>query len=198
MSQTETKCVIYKYDFPNGKCYVGQSWDFDTRRKSHPRDKHCQVFYNAIKKYGKPEYEIMATFDSAPSVNVYEMFWIAYHKAKGGCYNIRDGASTGRGRHSERTKAIMRVKMKDNKNFLGKTHTIESRRKMSLAHKSKPKSESAKRKMSENSAWRGKGPVCCGWNKGKPAHNRGVPMSEGQKQKISATKRRKTANSLTP
>ena len=68
--------------------------------------------------------------------------------------------------------------------FYGKHHSEESKRKMSESKKNI--SDETRKKMSES-------------HKGKPAHNKGVPMSEEQKKKLrESAKKRKLLKQLQP
>lgn len=55
------KGIIYMYTSPNGKKYVGQTWDEQKRKSDHKIIAKKSVFHSAIKKYGfnKFKYEIL-------------------------------------------------------------------------------------------------------------------------------------------
>lgn len=62
------KGYIYKYTFPNGKVYIGQTRQSVERRfQEHIADsKHldtCSLCELAIAKYGRPQVEVLATFE---------------------------------------------------------------------------------------------------------------------------------------
>lgn len=48
--------IVYKATFPNGKCYIGITNNFDKRKYDHKRasinGRSCTLFYQAIRKYG--------------------------------------------------------------------------------------------------------------------------------------------------
>lgn len=96
---------IYKYTFPNGKVYIGQTKNLEGRHYGHMYDAKnrktkCVVDY-AIAKYGEPIQEVIETItvdDTELStfqekLNEAEKHWIKYYdatnKLKG--YNIKEG-----------------------------------------------------------------------------------------------------------
>lgn len=98
------KGVIYKYTFPNGKVYIGQTVDLDKRHKQHLYyAKHakgkralCDI---AIAKYGEPKLEVIEeVVEDSPSkfkkmLNEAETKWIKEYDAtnKEIGYNIQQG-----------------------------------------------------------------------------------------------------------
>ena len=199
---TTQKGYIYRATCKkNGKCYIGQTWDFDKRKLKHLLGKsRCRAFANAIKKYGSVSFDWKILHDNCSSqeeMNDLEIAEIAAHDCispKG--YNLKDGGKGGK--HSEETKRNMskprseetkrkmsKPKSEEHKRKiaeahrgkLGTPHSEETKRKMSEAHRGKPRkpfSEETKRKMSEA-------------KRGKP----GKPLSEETKRKLSEAKRGK-------
>lgn len=96
-------CGIYKLDYPNGKCYVGQSKDIKRRMWEHNNIKRLDNHFNspcdlAIKKYGIfKEIEILE-FCPAEQLDEKEQYWINFYhsneKDKG--YNLTIGGQNGR------------------------------------------------------------------------------------------------------
>lgn len=96
---------IYKIENKaNGKVYIGQSIDIDTRWYNHIRElngnRHCNPhFQRAWNKYGKDNFEFMVIEEcTVQNIDERETYWIDYYKAivpKYG-YNITAG---GQGRH---------------------------------------------------------------------------------------------------
>lgn len=75
--------IIYKANFPNGKCYIGQTKnELNTRIIQHKSDSKYNTtnipFYNAIKKYGFDNiiWEIIDEAESPEELDVKEIYWI--------------------------------------------------------------------------------------------------------------------------
>lgn len=75
---------IYKAEFPNGKLYVGATtMTVDERAKIHilsakRGDSGCPVFFNAIRKYGTPEFIELCSVSSAEELDAAELEWISF------------------------------------------------------------------------------------------------------------------------
>jgi group I intron endonuclease len=145
----------------NGKVYVGQTWD--TLREgwlshtSHARRYRgrCPHFHAAIRKYGPEvfDHQVLATADTQEKLDNHERVWIILLRSNDPefGYNIRSGG--GRGYHSESSRAKMRGRVGGGprRGFryseelnqrvaaasTGKTHSPETRRKMSEGLKRK-------------------------------------------------------------
>jgi group I intron endonuclease len=119
---------IYLISSPSNKCYVGITHNALERWKYHQTRKRSAV-YCAVKKYGKENmvFGIIETHESLDEALEAEQFWIQYlgTKAPHG-YNRTGGGE------------------------MGKTHTEETRRKISESRKGKPLSSEHKRKVSES------------------------------------------------
>lgn len=125
---------IYKIrNIINNKLYIGKAEDVHVRWQKHLSDARTNrgyVLHNAIRKYGKDNFEIsiIEKCDNDEQAVIREVFWIA--ELKTNCskpenifgYNLTDG---GEG-------------------IAGHIHTAESRQKMSDALKGKPLSEAHK------------------------------------------------------
>lgn len=111
----------------SGKCYVGQTINFPVRQGKHKYNSEIgkdTYFYRAIRKYGWDdfEWEILDDFIPVDHLDAYEDFYIHYHKAhiSEGGYNLEWGPSE---------KGVTRFYK----------HTEDTRRKMSMLQKGKPK-----------------------------------------------------------
>ena len=101
------KGIIYKYTFPNGKIYIGQTIDLDKRHYQHmyyaknAKGKRalCDI---AIAKYGEPKLEIIEEIiEDKPhkfkqALNEAEVKWINEYNAtdRNIGYNIQNGGHT--------------------------------------------------------------------------------------------------------
>lgn len=168
--------IIYKITSPTGRVYIGKTCKEGTRMSCYRTlNCKCQPFlYKSLKKYGFENHSI-DTIDSFEGDNEYangkEIFWIrswmsnskrwiSYYKYDKGL-NLTDGAE----------------------GMLGYKYSEESKRKMSIAGKGKPKyklrgiplSEQTKNKLSEKAKLR-------------PPPNLGKKLSQERKDQIGASK----------
>lgn len=164
--------TVYKHTAPNGKMYIGMTIQKDlNRRWQYGSGYRTQTrFYRAIKKYGweNLKHEIVMTNLSKEDAEKLEIAMIKEYKTtdpKYG-YNIENGGNCS-GTHSEETKRKISEAQKGCKNHAwgkpsprkGTKASEESKLKNSLSHI------------------------------GKPAWNKGVPMTEEQKKKLRGLKR---------
>jgi group I intron endonuclease len=128
--------IIYKVtNNLNGKVYIGQTIrPLIVRWKQHcnPCNKNCIALHRAIQKYGKENFSIQQ-IDIAcdrDELDKKEIYWINFYNStnseKG--YNLRVGGEHGY--VSEETR------IKISKSATGKFVSDETKRKMSIAHKS--------------------------------------------------------------
>lgn len=176
---------VYALLFQNDNVYIGSSAvSCEGRLTTHLSDlhkgNHCNAKMQAcFNKYGDPEFQILEVCKNPKKVTTREQAWL---DAQPSDVLINFGpalpnALFGKGltdehkrklslaqkgkklrlgkRHSDKTKRKLSELAKGNKNMFGKKFSAETRKKMSLA------------------------------NIGKPAHNKGMPMSDEQKMKIS-------------
>ena len=99
--------IIYMYTAPNGKRYVGQTWDEQKRRWNHrSASGRKSVFHAAIKKYGKDSfvYEILhSNIETQEELNRLESEAITRFNSIAPCgYNLTSGGEGGK--HHEITK----------------------------------------------------------------------------------------------
>lgn len=89
---------IYKLDFPNGKCYIGQAKNIYKRILDHNRyanqghgNHKIQVCEKAIQKYGNiEEFYILEEVNDFTKLDEKESYWIKYYNStiKNNGYNI--------------------------------------------------------------------------------------------------------------
>lgn len=148
----------------NGKVYIGQSIDIDTRWRQHCNAKDNFAIHNAIKKYGKENFKFEVLLECpVDMLNVWERDMIAlYDCISPNGYNLTEGgegykcsdetrlkmsnAQKGKNRSEE-------TKIKISNTQKGKHHSEETRLKMSNIRKGvklKPHSEETKYKISES------------------------------------------------
>ena len=160
----------------NGKVYVGQTQNFRERQATHKYElrtgrhgnRHLQHAWN---KYGEKSFRFQKLeYCAIEHLTEREQHYIDIYKARGLCYNIAlDVKSPMRGRSHT---AESRRKLSDSRK--GKVHSAETRHKISEVNKN-PSAEK-RRKMSET-------------HKGRIAHNKGKVHSEETRRKISEAKR---------
>lgn len=169
---------IYRFkNTANGKCYIGQTIDIVRRYKRHLADakKINNKFYNAVIKHGIDsfKFEVLFTVLDADDLNEIEQYFISEYDSFANGYNSNTGGKSAFGfKHSEETKR----KLSDQKkrynpqkgkplteehkeriaskmrgelgHFYGKTHTLETKRRISAANKGKIIPEDIRLKMS--------------------------------------------------
>lgn len=103
---------IYKItNLVNGKIYIGQSCDIETRLKSHKSCSTNEHLRNSIRLYGVDNFKFEVLEEtSTDTINERERFWISYYDCtnpeKG--YNLTSGGERDGGwHHSEQSKQKM-------------------------------------------------------------------------------------------
>lgn len=152
--------IIYKTtNTINGKIYIGKDSKNDPNYYGSG-----QILKNAIKKYGKCNFtkEIIENCSSPEELDLKEKYWISYFDSTNRDigYNLTDGGTGGDTFTHNPNKETIRETLR--KTSSGKKH-----------------SELTKTKLSMLRSGKGNG------HYGKPAWNRGIPMSNEQKQKLS-------------
>lgn len=144
---------IYKITNPNNQIYIGQSNNI-TRRKYQYSKKQCKrqyKIYNSINKYGwkNHTFEIIKECDINDLNNFEERFIKQYDS-----FNTPHGLNLTSGgdskKHSKETIEKLSKRMKGNKIWLGKTHTTNTKQKISQSNKGKTFSDKTRKKMSES------------------------------------------------
>jgi len=152
---------IYKFThLETGRCYIGQTiQDPNQRRLEHicdskhtPRTYH---FHNALKKYGEDafSFEVIAEASSLDELNILEEKYIKEFDSIANGFNIRNGGgnkthhpdSIKRMSDAQKAARVHRKingtdkgwKRKDGGAMSGKTHSAETKLKMSIAAKAR-------------------------------------------------------------
>ena len=90
--------LIYKHTSPSGKCYIGQTGDYEKRCKNHKKpNNNCVAFRNALNKYGWDNFthEILHKNLSKDSANVLEELYILeYNSIVPNGYNLKSGGNS--------------------------------------------------------------------------------------------------------
>ena len=183
----------------NGKVYIGQSWDIETRIKNHRSHTHNEHLLNAMKKYGTNSFtfETIITFKDGPFtqnyLNKFEKYFVqqydALNEEKG--YNIKEGGQFG--------PIAEETKQKISKTLTGKKQSEETKKKRSISNTGKKRTPEFCKMLSEMMI--GRHPVTeeCKekqrlshlGKKQSPeliakriAHQYGVPLSKEHKEKL--------------
>ena len=125
---------VYKHtNKTNGKMYIGITGQKSVNSRWHRGEgyKECNVFYNAIKKYGWDGFDHEILFDglTKEEAEAKEVELIALYHSNDGKhgYNVENGGHVNK--YTEEQKEQMRQRN------LGKKHSEETKRKMSEVHK---------------------------------------------------------------
>jgi group I intron endonuclease len=151
---------IYKItNLMTKKMYIRQTYnDIDKRFKDHfKKNSNCRYLKNAFEKYGKENFKIelvLICFDE--DLNNFEIEYIKkYNTLVPNGYNLRNGGNNGK--HHEETKIKISKILKNyylihphTNTWLGKTHTEETKKKISDANKGRKLTEETITKMKEN------------------------------------------------
>ena len=100
-NQTKVLSGIYKINFPNGKCYIGQSSNIIRRMREHNCTKKNYPICNAIQKYGPiKEFEFLEEIEpeNLAKMNEKEQYYINFYNStiNGNGYNIAKGGEGAR------------------------------------------------------------------------------------------------------
>ena len=160
----------------NGKHYIGQSLDFEHRKKTHLRAKKNTYFHKAIRKYNyQVGFTILEKDVPLHLLNETERRWIRFYNTfEGEGYNLTDGGGNGRKQpqspefierkrqwcntpeHKEKMRQINlgrkqffspEIIEKIRQANLGKKHTDETKEKLRQAHLGKKLSKEHKEKI---------------------------------------------------
>lgn len=177
-----------------GRAYIGSAVRFSHRWGVHKHElrnnKHGSAYLqNTWNKYGEDAFEfcILEHVEDKARLIEREQVYLSVL----GHFNIcpvagsRFGSSASLATREKISKALMGRKLskesieKRSAKRRGQKRSTESTARSAAARRGKPLSQEHKDKLS--AALKGKSP----WNKGKPAYNRGVPMSAEQRAKMS-------------
>ena len=89
-------CIYKATNLINGKAYVGQTINFELRKKIHKRmEGKCRLFYSAIKKFGFKNFkwEILKECDIS-DLDKYEKIFIKKYNTKNNGYNLTVGGKS--------------------------------------------------------------------------------------------------------
>lgn len=163
-------CIIYKIiNICNQKVYIGQTWSsMDHRFGQHTSSNSCIKLSNAIKKYGKENFniEMIVSVETQELADQMEIFYINQFDSVNIGYNIHPG-----GRGGKLTEGTKKKLSDINK---GKIFTEETRQKMSKAKKGISPKHKGKRTTSTTGI-KGTKP----WNTGTKGI---IPWNKGRKQ----------------
>ena len=210
----EKICGIYKIESPTGKIYIGQSVDIGRRWRYHKemRDKYKKtILYRSFIKYGT-ETHIFTLLEECPKdkLNEREKFYIEKYDTfdtkhgmnltSGGDSNVKmsreakekiSKAKKGKSiphligfKHDEKTKKRLAELATDNKNWLGKNHSEETKAKIREKRKHQIFTEETRRKLSISSTGRKY------LNRKKPSKEMGEKIRElniGKKMNVKRT-----------
>jgi len=102
--------IIYRFTFPNGKVYIGQTNNFKQRLYMHKADMRKETdtpVYRALNKYGWDKV-IKEIFMYCPDllIDEIETHWISFYKNKNLSYNLESGGHKNK-KLSDETKKKM-------------------------------------------------------------------------------------------
>lgn len=179
---------IYKITTPSGKVYIGQSINISRRWCDHkwPNKRSVSLISRSVKKYGYKNHLFQIIHElpndaAKETISKYESLYMDLYRSAGVILlNISDARDSNFGykptpetieKHASKLRGRPSVRK-------GTTHTDEAKAKIK-----------AKRALQINVSGRPKGNIP--WNKGKTglqvSHNKGVPLSQESKDKISKT-----------
>ena len=144
-------CGIYKITSPSGKIYIGQSVNINKRINAYNRAscKGQHKLYASIMKYGWNAH-VFETIHTCQQfeLNDLEKYYIKLYNTFEGEHglNLNDGGSNNR--PNAATREIMSNRMKGNQIWKGRTHTDETKQKISAGNKNKIFTNETRTKMS--------------------------------------------------
>lgn len=136
--------VIYLLEFPNSKFYIGQTIQ-KLRERIYKHCKYnnkCSKLRNAIQKYKEFKVSVLEENLTIGQLNSFEGYYIRLFNSNGkDGYNLESGGNNKT--HSEETKNKMSESQK------GKRLSEETKKKLSEVNKGKKPSEETRKKLSE-------------------------------------------------
>lgn len=146
----------------NKKKYIGCSRDIDKRIREHTNmllnnSHHSKFLQHAWNKYGKENFSftiITNDISDKDSLKLLEIYWICYYGTyfrDGNGYNMTYGGDGSFGGLTDEAKLKMKQTRKRRGCFwTGRTHSLDTKRKMSESQKGRVFSEASRKKMSES------------------------------------------------
>ncbi len=140
--------MIYKFTSPSGRSYIGQTNNFNRRKRQHQLTTGSRAFHNAIKKYGFETFqlEILAENLTSDEANELEVKYIMeYDTLAPSGYNLTTGGLNQQ--PSDETKRRL------SEAKIGKPRqpfTAEHKQKISMALSDKPRSSETRKKIASS------------------------------------------------
>lgn len=156
--------VIYKIiNLTNGKFYIGSTTDTKNRFRKHKRllnsnTHHCPHLQAAWNKYGESNFifKVVELITDATRLAALEQEWLDEFHGTAQCYNyarFTDNSNRGiklQDAHRNAISEALKRRYKEHKHpALGRKHTEESKKLMSLNRSNKPVSDETKQKLRE-------------------------------------------------
>lgn len=136
--------IIYKYESPSGKVYIGQTINLKDRRRcfNNINKRYSGTkFMKAIKKYGRENFKFSIISqiicddktELRNQLDELEKFYIKKYDSYNNGYNMTEGGSGSKGCfQTEESRKLISEKAKGRKNaFLGRHHSEETRKLLS-------------------------------------------------------------------
>jgi len=148
LQSNESYGVVYSAtNLINGKKYIGQTVNFDRRKKAHIKTNDNRYFHNAIRKYGKDNFkwDILCECKTKEILNIMETFKIIVnhtHNSEEG-YNCTWGGDDNPMNNKE-------TRIKVGVSNTGKVRTDEYKRNLSDMNKGKILSDETRKKISRS------------------------------------------------
>ena len=144
---------IYKITNQKNQIYIGQSTNI-SRRKYQYSKKQCKrqyKIYNSINKYGWVNhiFEIIKECE-INDLNKFEELYINQYNTFNTLHGLNLTSGGDSKKHTKETIEKLSKRMKGNKIWLGKTHTITTKQKISESNKGKTFSNETRKKMSNS------------------------------------------------
>lgn len=155
--------IIYKITHKlSGKCYIGQTrYPLKSRWNQHCHpNSDCVALKRAIAKYGADAFsvDLLAEYKTNEDLNTAEEYYISFYNSLSPYgYNLQAGgyghvpseetrekmarAQLGRKHKEESKRKIGEAQIGEKHHMFGKHHTVETRKKLSLAGKGKQAGE---------------------------------------------------------
>jgi group I intron endonuclease len=200
---------VYKITcLPNGKVYIGQtSRSIQRRFSEHYSSKNGSLIHKALRKYGKDNFvlEELAMCFSEEEVNKTEALAIKmFNSLHPNGYNLDRGGFQNRITDETKRKlsksAKKRFAIKENNPMYGRKHSEETKLKLSKIHTGRKHTKETLQKLSKLNSGKNNARYGMTGSKspmyGKPAPNRGIPMTEEAKNNRRITLFYKSVNDI--